>query len=361
MTFDYPSIWFLTLLVVLPFMAWRMFARRPAAIQFSSTQTAKKLAPTWRMRLRWLLPVLRLTALAMLIVSLARPQFGRTQTTIDSEGIAIQMVVDRSGSMRALDFKLDGHPVDRLTALKKVAGDFIQGGDGLPGRTNDLMGLITFARFADAASPLTLDHSFAVSRLQDTEIVVEEQEDGTAIGDALGLGIERLKALDESRKSEKQGEVKSKIIVLLTDGTNTAGEMEPEAAAKLAESLGIRIYTIGVGTRGEAPFPVRTYDGREVLRPVMVTIDEELLTKIAETSGGKYFRATDTDSLKKIYEAIDQLEKTRVEEKQYTDYRELAIQPWHDGGISFPPLVLLSFGLLASECLLAASVFRGIP
>ncbi len=363
MTFEYPSIWFLSLLVVLPFMAWRMFAKRTrAAINFSSTQTAKQLSPTWRMRLWWLLPLLRLVALTVLIVALARPQFGRTQTSVDSEGIAIQMVVDRSGSMRAMDFKLDGEPVDRLTALKKVAGDFVQGGDGLLGRSSDLVGLITFARFADAASPLTLDHSFTIGKLQDTEIVYEEREDGTAIGDGLGLAIERLKALDESRKSEKQAAVKSKIIVLLTDGENNAGDMDPQAAATLAETLGIRIYTIGVGTRGQAPVPVvDPFTGRQMIRYVQVSIDEESLTKIAEGTGGKYFRATDTDSLKKIYEAIDQLEKSRVEEKRFTDYRELAIQPARESGTSFPPLVLFSFGLLASECLLAASVFRGIP
>jgi Ca-activated chloride channel family protein len=359
-TFEYPSIWFLSLLILLPFMAWRMFARRPAAINFSSTQTAKQLPPTWRMRLRWLMPVLRIVALAVLIVALARPQFGRTQTSVDSEGIAIQMVVDRSGSMRALDFKLDGQPVDRLTALKKVAGDFIQGGDGLRGRTNDLVGLVTFARFADATSPLTLDHSFTIARLQDAKIAYDEREAGTAIGDGLGLAIERLKALDESRKSEKQETVKSKIIVLLTDGENNVGQMDPMEAAKLAETFGIRVYTIGVGTRGFAPVPERNpFTGEQLMEEV--SIDEESLTKIAESTGGKYFRATDTDSLKRIYEVIDELEKTRVEEKHFTDYRELAVQLWHDGGMSFPPLVLLSFGLLASECLLAASVFRGIP
>jgi Ca-activated chloride channel homolog len=361
-TFEYPSIWFLLLLLVLPFLAWRMLAKRPAAINFSSTQIAKQLQPTWRMRLWWLLPLLRLVALAFLIIALARPQFGRTQTSVDAEGIAIQMVVDRSGSMRAMDFKLDGEPVDRLTALKKVAGEFVQGGDGLTGRTNDLVGLITFARFADAASPLTLDHSFTVGKLQEAEIVYEEREDGTAIGDGLGLAIERLKALDESRKSDKQAAVKSKIIVLLTDGENNVGDMDPLAAAKLAETLGIRIYTIGVGTRGQAPMPViDPFSGRQVLRMVEVSIDEDSLTKIAEGTGGKYFRATDTDSLKRIYEAIDELEKSRVEEKRYTDYRELAIQPANEGGMSLPPLVLLSFGLIASECLLAASVFRGIP
>jgi Ca-activated chloride channel homolog len=360
-TFEYPSIWFLSLLIVLPFLAWRMFTKRPAAINFSSTQVAKQLTPTWRIRFRWILPLLRLAALALLIVALARPQFGRTQTTVDSEGIAIQMVVDRSGSMRAMDFKLDGQRVDRLTALKKVAGDFVIGGEGLAGRSNDLVGLITFARFADANCPLTLDHAFTVGKLQEAEIVVDEREDGTAIGDGLGLAIERLKALDESRKSEKQAAVTSKIIVLLTDGENNVGDMDPLAAAKLAETLGIRIYTIGVGTRGQAPFPGVNIFGREVMQMMEVNIDEESLTKIAESTGGKYFRATDTDSLKKIYEAIDQLEKSRVEEKHFTDYRELAIQSAQEGGTRFPPLLLLSFSLLASECLLGACVFRGIP
>lgn len=360
MTFEYPSIWFLSLLVVLPFLAWRMFTKRPAAINFSSTQVAKQLAPTWRIRLRWLLPLLRLVALALLIVALARPQFGSTQTTVDSEGIAIQMVVDRSLSMLAKDFKLDGQPVDRLTALKKVAGDFIQGGDGLAGRSNDLIGLITFAGYADATCPLTLDHAYIVGKLKEAEIVLDEREGGTAIGDGLALATERLKALDESRKSEKQATVKSKIIVLLTDGENNRGELEPLAAAKLAEALGIRVYTVGVGTRGFAPVPQKI-GNRLAWGMEEVHIDEETLTKIADSTGGKYFRATDTDSLEKIYEAIDQLEKSRVEEKHFTDYRELAIQSMHEGGMRFPPLLLLSFSLLASECLLGACVFRGIP
>ncbi|MCC7086199.1 MAG: VWA domain-containing protein [Pirellulales bacterium] len=361
MTFEYPSIWFLVLLMLLPLLAWRMFVKRPAAINFSSTQAAKQLPPTWRMRLRWLPPLLRLAALALLIVGLARPQFGRTQTSVDSEGIAIQMVVDRSGSMRAMDFKLDGRPVDRLTALKKVAGQFILGGDGLEGRGNDLIGLVTFAKFADGASPMTLDHAFTVGKLNDAEIVVDEREDGTAIGEGLGLAIERLKTLDESRKPQRQGAVKSKIIVLLTDGENNAGDLNPLDAAKLAATLGIRIYTIGVGTHGSAPFPViNPFTGRQELRPMEVSIDEDSLTKIADSTGGKYFRATDTDSLENIYAAIDKLEKSRVEEKRFTDYRELAIQPAREGS-SFPPLLLLSFGLLASECLLGACVFRGIP
>jgi len=186
------------------------------------------MTPTLRQKLLWLPKVLFLLALLFLVISLARPREGREQTITQSEGIAIEMVVDRSGSMRALDFKIAGEHVDRLTAIKNVAGKFVMGDESLDGRFSDLVGLITFAGYADGVTPPTLDHGFLTSSLNQTEI---------AIGDAIALAVEKLNALDENRDDK----VKSKIIILLTDGENTAGDLEPVAAAELAQTLGIKI------------------------------------------------------------------------------------------------------------------------
>jgi Ca-activated chloride channel family protein len=351
------SPWFLLLLLLLPVVAWRLWSRsRDVAVTFSSTHFAHDLRPTWRQRLAWLL-----AAVALAIVAMARPREGREQTLVDSDGIAIEMVVDRSGSMQALDFQIDGQHVDRLTAIKQVAGRFIQGDDnehkeeGLEGRVSDLVGLITFAQFADAITPPTLDHAFVMAQLNHQEIVSRRDEDGTAIGDAISLAIEKLQTLD-NRKQEK---VKSKVVILLTDGDNNAGDFDPLQAAELAKQMGVKIYTIGVGTRGPAPVPVRDpFTGRQSVRWVDVNIDEDTLQKIAAATGGKYFRATDTESLAAIYHEIDQLEKTTVEARHFVDYRELAIQPAHVGRWNVPPLVLMALGLLSARVLLTNTVFR---
>jgi len=357
----FHSPWYFLLLFLLPLVAWRLFSkRRKSSIRFTSVSIAKQLSPTLRQRLLWLPKALTLLALLFLIVALARPREGRHRTVDETQGIAIEMVVDRSGSMQALDFKIDGEHVDRLTAIKNVVGKFVTGDAGsdrdLAGRFSDLIGLITFAGFADDVTPPTLDHGFVVANLNKTNIVEVRSEDGTAIGDAIALAVEKLNALDE-RQEEK---VKSKVIILLTDGENTAGELEPIAAAKVAQTLGIKIYTIGVGTKGQAPIPVRDMFGRQSIRMYPVNIDEETLQEVAQATDGKYFRATDTDSLTGIYKEIDQLEKTKVESKNYTDYRELAVQPYQWGSISIPPLLLIAFGLLASRVILQNTWLRAI-
>jgi Ca-activated chloride channel homolog len=354
--FDSP--WYLTLLATLPIIAWRMFVGgRRQSVRFSSLEIASQLTPTLRSRLLWLPSALTLLAMLMLILSLARPREGREQTLTSSEGIAIELVVDRSGSMRAEDFKLDGERVDRLTAIKNVAGKFVLGDDDSTGRFSDLVGLITFAGFADGETPPTLDHAFLVSKLNQTEIVVNRREDGTAIGDAISLAVEKLMSLDTRRPVDEK--LKSKVIILLTDGENNAGEFEPIQAAELAESMGIKIYTIGVGTKGEAPVPV--YDQFMRFRDYQlmpVNIDEETLTKVADITGGKYYRATDTDSLEKIYAEIDQLEKAKVESRHFVDYRELAVQPYRISVLTVPPLLLIAFVLLAARVLLEQTWLR---
>jgi Ca-activated chloride channel family protein len=350
------SPWFFGLLLLLPVVAWWLFGRRrKSAIRFSSVGVARSIAPTFRQRMLWLPKALTIAALLFLIVGLARPREGREQTVVDSEGIAIEMVVDRSGSMRAMDFKVDGEHVDRLTAIKNVAGKFVAGGDQLDGRFADLIGLISFAGYADGITPPTLDHAFVVANLNDTQIVTQRDEDGTAIGDAIALAVENLNALDD-RQPEK---IKSKVVILLTDGENNAGDLDPVAAAEVAQTMGIKVYTIGVGTKGEAPIPVKDpFSGRQVVRWMSVNIDEETLKAVAETTDGKYFRATDTDSLTKIYEEIDRLEKTKVQADHFVDYRELAVQSFRVGGFTIPPLLLIAFVLLGARVVLQHTWLR---
>ncbi len=350
------SPWYLLMLVFVPLAGWCLFAgRRRGGVTFSSIQLLQQLPPTWRQRLAWLPRGLTLLAVTLLIVGLARPRAGREQTIVESEGIAIELVVDRSGSMRAMDFQIDGQPVDRLTAIKSVAGKFVSGGDGLEGRPSDMVGLVTFAGFADAVTPPTLDHAFLIANLNATPMAASRREDGTAIGDAVALAIEKLNALDDQQAKK----IDSKIVILLTDGENTAGELEPMQAAELAESLGIKVYTIGVGTQGQAPVPVRdAFTGRQVIQWMNVNIDEDALQRLAETTGGRYFRATDTDSLKDIYLEIDQLEKSELESQQFVNYRELAVQPMELGSWRVPPLLLLACWCLLGRWWLEQTWFR---
>ncbi|TWU13468.1 von Willebrand factor type A domain protein [Symmachiella macrocystis] len=354
--FTTASSWFLMLLAAVPFVAWYVLRKRKTtSVAFSDTSGLQNLPKTWKQRLAWVPPALRIAAVVLLIVALARPQEGRKQTVSESEGIAIEMVVDRSGSMQAMDFEVEGQPVDRLTAVKDVAGKFITGGEALEGRFSDLIGLVTFARHADGISPPTLDHPFLIAQLNQSEIVDDRNEDGTAIGDAMGLAVEKLTALDNDRDDK----VKSKVMILLTDGENNAGDVNPIQAAELAATLGVKIYTIGVGTQGQAPVPVvDPFTGRKEYRMMEVNIDEETLTKVAELTGGNYFRATDTASLAAIYEKIDELEKSRVEEKQYVDYREWAIEPVQVAGMKMPPLVLLALFALVAQVVLSHTMFR---
>jgi Ca-activated chloride channel homolog len=349
------SPWYLLLLLILPILAWRLFSsRHQVAVRFSSVRLAGLLRPTLRQRLLWLPKALTLTAIACMIIGIARPREGREQTVSSSEGIAIEMVVDRSGSMQALDFKIDGQQVDRLTAIKSVASKFITGGEGLAGRFSDLVGLITFAGYADGIAPPTLDHNFVVAQLLQAQIVNNRDEDGTAIGDAISLAVEKLTALD-ARQKEK---VKSKVVILLTDGENTAGAIEPLAAAELAQTLGIKIYTIGVGTNGTAEIMVRNPFGRMESRQMEVRIDEATLQQVASLTQGKYFRATDTDSLEQIYEEIDRLEKTEVEAKHYVDYRELAVQSYRTRYVQVPAILMIAFSLLLVRVVLEQTWLR---
>ncbi|MFH0982444.1 MAG: VWA domain-containing protein [Planctomycetota bacterium] len=401
MAFHEESKWFLLLLpVVIPLIWWRWARQgRHGSVRFSSLDWLTQRGATLRTRTRVLVPLLRTLAVAGLIVCLARPQKGNEQTRILSEGVAIQTLVDVSGSMESLDFNLEGQQVNRLAAIRKVFREFVLGNGGdLPGRPDDLIGLITFAGYADTKSPLTLDHATVLDILKNTDTVMsvevqkrirqlerelqrtqrtsgaaaqirEKQaqiemltgEDGTAIGDAIGLAVKDLTELERRRGVTDEKRIKSKIIVLMTDGANNAGDLPPAQAAQIAAAFGFKIYAIGVGTGRRVLVPRVDPLGNVDLVPQFFPMDEKTLQTVADLTGGKYFRATDADALHKVYAEINQLEKTETEEKRYMQFRELATEPIQLGALRLPPLLMVALGLFALEVVLANTLFRKIP
>jgi Ca-activated chloride channel family protein len=320
---------------------------------------------SWRLRFRPVLVAARLLCLALLILALARPRKGTVLSEISTEGVALEAVVDRSGSMAA-EMDYDGDKLNRLEVVKHVLSDFVEGDKkGLSGRPGDLIGLITFARYADTVCPLVLSHNILTEFLKKAEIVSIRTEDGTAIGDAIALAAARLKKAEEelqrrnaqlgfgdaeSAENERGGfEIKSKAIILLTDGRNNVGDYDPLEAAELANKWGIKIYTIGIGS-GQSFIVVNDpiFGARRV--PTPDDLDEDLLKKIADKTGGFYTRATDAESLRDVVKRIDALEKTKVKSVQYTQYAE------HFGRWTLPALVLLGLEMLAG-----CTIFRKIP
>jgi Ca-activated chloride channel family protein len=290
-TFAHPHL--LWLLLALPLFAVLRSRRGPApAIRYATVATARQVARTTRARLGNWLPYLRLPAAALFIVALARPQIAHASTKIEASGVDMMLALDVSGSMQALDLTLDGKRADRLSVVKSVVSKFIEA------RPNDRMGIIAFAGHPYLVSPLTLDHDWLEKSLD--RVGIGTGEDGTAIGSALAAAVNRLRPSD----------AKSKVVVLLTDGMNNAGSVQPLLAAKAAAALGAKVYTIAVGAEGKAPIPVVDEQGRRHIVMGDVDVDERTLQQIAATTGGAFFRATDTDSLVAIYARIDALEKT---------------------------------------------------
>ena len=359
--FEFSEVWMLLLLPVVFAAFWRLWRRRTQpAMTYSVVRRAKIAGAGTAAKLRWLPYALRAAALTLLIVCIARPVRINEQSSTLTDGVAIELVVDRSSSMLAMDFTRNGRPADRLTALKDVVDRFVDGGANLPGRKDDLVGLVTFARFADSVSPLTMDHEWLLEGLKDIEPADPAiGDDGTAIGDAVSLGAEKLRDVTDGKRTGSS-RIKSKVLVLLTDGENNAGDIDPMTAAQLCKSLGIRLYAIGMGTRGTALMPVRTPFGTQMV-PQNVTIDEALLTKMATETGGLYFRATDTKSLENIYGRIDELEKTVTEQKRTILAKDLAVEGFRLGGIAWPSLLTLVFVLLAMELLLSHTKLRTLP
>ena len=326
---SFANSWVLYLLLLIPAVVLWYYRKHKTItpdLTYSSLEIFRGMKPTLKERLKHLPFILRMVALGALIVGLARPQTFSTGEDVYTEGIDIAMLLDISGSMLAEDFK-----PNRLDAAKEVIDEFVAG------RTTDKIGLVIFASQSFTQCPLTIDYSVLRNLL--SEIKSGMIEDGTAIGTAIANGVNRLKDSD----------AKSKVVILLTDGVNNSGEIDPVTAAQIAETFGIRIYTVGVGTRGEAPYPVQTPWGVRY-QNVPVEIDEDVLTQVAEITGGKYFRATNNKKLKDIYEEIDQLEKTRVEITSYRNAKEL-FYGWVGGGLL---LLLLELGL-------ARTYLRGLP
>lgn len=329
MTFANPAYLFLLLLLV-PLIAvyvWKL-RRSQASLEMSSSEAfAQPGMTTAKVHLRHLPFVLRMVAIALVIVILARPQSTDSWQNSSTEGIDIMMAMDISGSMLARDLR-----PDRLTAAKNVAASFING------RPNDNIGLVVFSGESFTQCPLTTDHAVLLNLFKDIQSGMIE--DGTAIGVGLANAVSRI----------KDSQAKSKVIILLTDGSNNRGEIAPVTAAEIARTFGIRVYTIGVGTQGEAPYPFRLPGGTIQMQMVPVDIDEPTLQQIATITGGQYFRATDNSSLKAIYAEIDKMEKTKISVREFSKKQE-----------EYTRIALVVLGLLLIEWLLRVTLLKRIP
>ncbi|MEO5802183.1 MAG: VWA domain-containing protein [Verrucomicrobiota bacterium] len=331
MTFAHPYL--LLLLLLLPVLAWLQGKRgQNSAFLYSSVQLVKPLSGLTRSRAGSILLLLRWFSLAFFIVALGQPRFIKGESSSRASGIDIVVAVDLSGSMAAEDFELNRQRVNRLAIAKDVLQKFIDN------RPTDRIGLVAFAGRAYIASPLTLDHDFLRQNLERLHLGMIE--DKTAIGSALTSALNRLRDLQS----------KSKIVILMTDGQNNAGKVPPLTAAEVAQTLKVKVYTIGVGTRGTAPMPFINVFGQKDYQQVPVDIDEETLTKMADKTGGKYFRADNSESLRKIYSEIDGLEKTEVDVKKYRQYEEL-----------FGWVILAGLVVLLLEIILGQTIWRKLP
>jgi len=348
------------LLIPLVWIRAKALRRRPT-VRFSSVQGLKTLGVSWAARTRFVLPLLRTLAIAMLLIALARPQSGGAYRDLN-EGIAVQMVLDVSGSMAEQDFVIDGRPARRLDAVKRVFRDFVLGGDSLRGREGDLIGMTTFAMYADTPCPLTLDHGILADLLDEAEIpgwvggqqVRQHPEaDHTALGDAIALATDDLRRAGEQAVAGVPGaeSAKSRVMILLTDGANNPADIpgtsppDPLEAAKVAATLGIKVYTIGaVGS------PQGNRSGFGLFVQPRAQFDERVLQQIADLTGGKYFRATDTQSLLTIYDEIDRLERRRTGERTF-----------HDNVYAAKIAMLAALGLLMAELVLVNTRYRTIP
>jgi len=326
--FAYPA--FLYLLALIPLMiTWYIWKGRKgsAPLKLSGFENLDERIGSSRIWLRHLLALCRILAVALLIIVLARPQSSNQWEQVSTEGIDIVLCMDLSGSMRAMDFR-----PNRLEASKNVGIEFVNA------REDDRFGLVVFAGESFTQCPITTDRAVVINFMKEVDFGIIE--DGTAIGMGLATAVNRIK---DSR-------AKSKVIILLTDGVNNRGDIGPLTAAEIAAGYEIRVYTIGVGSRGNAPIQVQDMFGRMVTRDMPVEIDEDVLKQIAETTGGSYFRATDNNKLREIYREIDQLEKTRLDVKHFSKKKE-----------EYFPFLLAAMILLLFEILLRYTMFRTIP
>lgn len=303
-----------------------------ASISFSCLELLQDYKPTFKLSLSKNLIYVRTATIAMILLALAKPQLPLKESPVQTEGIDIVLAVDSSGSMLAEDFRVDGKRQNRLEAVKKVVEDFIKM------RENDRIGMVAFAARAYTVCPLTLDYDWLIENLR--RVKIGAIENGTAVGSAVSSSLNRL----------KNSKAKSKIVILLTDGINNTGTISPLEAATIAKALGIKIYTIGAGTKDLAPYPVTDFFGQSVYQNIKIEIDEDTLKLIAQNTGGKYFRAVDTDSLKEIYAEIDSMEKTPFKEAGFQEHEEL-----------FQKFVIPALIFLAVEIILSNSILRSLP
>lgn len=332
MTLAHP--FFLLLFLLLPLLAWLKGRRGvPPAFVYSSVQLVRGMQNISRARAGGFLMSLRWMVLGLFILALAQPRLTKSTTEVKASGIDIVAALDLSGSMISEDFVVRGERVNRVNMAKSVLKSFIDK------RPNDRIGLVVFAAQAFIATPLTLDHDYLQDNLARLEIGTINS-DATAIGDALTTAVNRLRDL----------KAKSKIIILATDGQNNSGKVDPLLAAEAAAALGVKIYTVGIGEQGQAPMPVRDMFGRKVYQMVPVDVDEETLQKIADKTGGKYYRADKAEKFKQIYDEIDKLEKTEAVVNKYTEFKEL-----------FPWVALAGAALLLIELVLGQTAFRKLP
>jgi len=321
--------WLYGLLVLIPMIAWYVWRqiRRTNSLLVSGLQPFEKIGTPVKAWLRHILFVLRVLAIALLFIVIARPQSVNRWQKVNTEGIDIIIDLDISSSMLAQDFK-----PNRLEAAKNVAIQFVSG------RPDDRIGLVVFSGESFTQCPLTTDHAVLINLFHQVQSGMIE--DGTAIGDGLATSINRL----------KDSKAKSKVVILLTDGMNNRGDIAPLTAAKIASTFGIRVYTIGVGTIGTAPYPIQTPYGGTRYQQMKVQIDEDMLKQIASMTGGKYFRATDNKKLEEIYNAIDKLEKSKIDVKQFSRKEE-----------EYLKFALWAAVLLLAEWFLRKTVFRTMP
>jgi Ca-activated chloride channel family protein len=326
---------FLLLALLAPAVYW-LASRLPAAVTYSSLALVDRAHRSLRTRLATTPALLLGLGVVALAIAMAGPRTGNATSKVHREGIAIAMVVDRSGSMQARDFVRGDSSASRLDVVKQVFRDFVE----KPGRGDDLIGLVTFARYADGACPLTSDHGNLLQILTDQEIVTERSEDGTAVGEGLALAVERLRHQD----------VRSKVAIVLTDGVSNAGDIAPLQAADLAAQHGIKVYTIGAGRSGWAPVPVRLPGGGTALRRAYVEMDEETLREIAERTEGRYFHAADASGLEDVVDEIDRLERSEIIEVRYLEYEQ-----------HYAAFVWSALAFLVLSSLLSGTVLRRLP
>ncbi len=333
MSLTFKSPW---ILLLIPFVVgsviWWYGRKKETALQFSSSLLLVPVAGGLKAWLSAHLYWGRAFALIFFMVALAGPQQVLEETPYKAEGVDIVLAIDASGSMAAEDFKVDGQRVNRLTAVKHIVRDFIRK------RSNDRIGLVVFSQFAYTVCPLTFDQEWLLDNLDRVQLGM--MEDGTAIGSALASSTARLKA----------SSAKSRIVILLTDGINNAGKIAPVAAANIAEAMGIRVYTIGAGSKGPVPFPIQDFWGRRAYQNVEINIDDATLQEIATLTGGKYFWAKDTETLKAIYAEIDQMEKSAMQQNGYREYRQL-----------FPAVLIVALLMLFIDLVLSNTWLVKIP